>query len=134
MIQIKVLRWEKQWRDAKRRVCSDLSGEVSSLHLLVPFLNLQRDNNIKGQNTKKEQRDIKTPMMVSCECFQHFALFTVTYPVVGTEALVDSLVPLAGSCVLVFGWQSFVTSVEICHETESEQPVHHCGHHVSKAV
>lgn len=49
----------------------------------------------------------------------------VTYPAHGAEALVDPLVPLAGSRVLVFGGQSFVTSVEICREKEetSEQEI-----------
>lgn len=44
-----------------------------------------------------------------------------TYPAHGAEALVDPLVPIAGSRVLVFGRQSFVTSVEICRETQSER-------------
>lgn len=44
-----------------------------------------------------------------------------TYPAHGAEALVDPLVPLAGSRVLVFGRQSFVTSVEICRKHRAEE-------------
>ncbi len=52
-------------------------------------------------------------------CSEH--VFGVTYPADGAEALVDPLVPVAGSCVLVFGRQSFVTSVEICRDTRRER-------------
>lgn len=47
-------------------------------------------------------------------CYEH--VFGTTHPADGAEALVDPLVPNAGRCVLVFGRQSFVTSVEICRE------------------
>lgn len=44
----------------------------------------------------------------------------VTYPADGAQALVDPLVPVAGSGVLVSGSQSFVTSVEICRKHREE--------------
>lgn len=44
----------------------------------------------------------------------------VTYPADGAEALVDPLVPVAGSGVLLSGSQSFVTSVEICRKHTEE--------------
>lgn len=40
----------------------------------------------------------------------------VTYPADWAETLVDSAVPVTGSRVLVFGWQNFVTSVEVCNK------------------
>lgn len=40
----------------------------------------------------------------------------VTYPADWTETLVDSAVPVTRSSVLVFGWQNFVTSVEVCNK------------------
>lgn len=43
-------------------------------------------------------------------------VFDATHPADWAEALVDPLVPNAGSCVLVFGRKSFVTSVEICRQ------------------
>lgn len=43
-----------------------------------------------------------------------------THPADWAEALVDPLVPNTGRCVLVFGRQSFVTSVEICRENRDK--------------
>lgn len=41
-----------------------------------------------------------------------------TYPAHGTEALVNPLVPLAGSHILIFSWQGLVAPVEIWNVTK----------------
>lgn len=123
-----ILRWDN-WMEIN--ISLNLPREASCLYLIVPFLNLQeRKNRRKSKSgainahiapkrklmTKLKPRILEQKQMKVQPSETVRFVSRVTYPADWAETLVDSAVPVTGSRVLVFGWQNFVTSVEVCNK------------------